>query len=201
MSTSTPTTTTVTTVHPTVAGLRVIENLLTCERETELLAAVDSEPWSCVLKRRTQHYGYAYDYTTRTLPTRLGPLPVWSNDVVDALVAAGVFSETARPNQLIVNEYLPGQGIAPHVDSNVFGEPIVSVSLGSAIVMTLSRPGYTDVGVTLPRRSALILTGQARSVWRHSIAARKTDVINQVRQDRSRRVSLTFRIVPVTNKS
>ena len=41
----------------------------------------------------------------------------------------------------------------------------------------------------------LVLRGEARYHWRHSIPARKTDVIDGVRVARTRRVSVTFRCV------
>jgi len=50
--------------------------------------------------------------------------------------------------------------------------------------------------VLLPRRSLLVLTGEARFQWRHSIAERTTDTLpggEVVRRDR--RLSLTFRKV------
>ena len=41
--------------------------------------------------------------------------------------------DAQRPfEQAIVNEYEPGQGIAPHVDRDCFGPVVATVSLGSA---------------------------------------------------------------------
>jgi alkylated DNA repair dioxygenase AlkB len=58
--------------------------------------------------------------------------------------------KTAHPNSLslflslslsVVNEYEPGQGIAKHIDkAELFESPIVSLSLGSDIVMEMSMP-------------------------------------------------------------
>jgi alkylated DNA repair dioxygenase AlkB len=55
-----------------------------------------------------QHYGYRYDYTRKQLDASLylGPLPIWAAELArrlhrDAFIAA-------VPDQLIVNEYLPG---------------------------------------------------------------------------------------------
>jgi len=94
---------------------------------------------------------------------------------------------------MIVNEYLPGQGIAAHVDNpRMFGDKVVSVSLGSAVVMQF-RAADAVIDVVLPRRSAVVLTGPARYAWSHSIAARKTDMLDGRRVARGTRVSLTFR--------
>jgi alkylated DNA repair dioxygenase AlkB len=105
------------------------------------------------------------------------------------------------PDQVIVNEYLPGQGIARHVDCvPCFGPVVLSLSLGSACVMDLHAPETLErISLPLPRRSLLVLAGPARSAWSHSITARKADVIDGVRTPRARRVSLTFRTVLETS--
>lgn len=102
---------------------------------------------------------------------------------------------TAVPDQLIANEYLPGQGISAHVDCEpCFGEVIASLSLLSGCEMRFGclASGETRA-VILPPRSLLVLTGPARRDWTHSIAARLSDVIDGLRVARQRRVSLTFR--------
>jgi len=176
-------------------GLVLLTDFISSDEEEALLAAVYKEEWSHKLARRTQHYGYEYDYASHRLPRYIGALPEWSDTLVDRLVDNCVFAATARPNQMIVNEYTPGQGISAHTDSHVFASPIVSVSLGSPCIMKFSstphQPSQT-VDVLLPRRSALIMDDEARWNMRHEIAARKSD--NGV--PRQTRVSLTFRIVP-----
>jgi alkylated DNA repair dioxygenase AlkB len=47
----------------------------------------------------------------------------------------------------------------------------------------------------LEPRSLLVLTGDARYVWQHAIAGRKTDRYNAQIIQRTRRISLTFRKV------
>ncbi len=43
-------------------------------------------------------------------------------------------------DQLIVNEYQPGQGISPHIDNKtLFSDIIVSLSLGSNAVMIFEK--------------------------------------------------------------
>ena len=105
-----------------------------------------------------------------------------------------IFDAARLPDQLIVNEYTPGQGIAAHIDSALFASPIVSVSLGACCVMDFCR-GAAKVAVALPPRSAVVLDGDARHRWSHAIAARTSDVIDGVRRERTHtRVSLTFRV-------
>jgi alkylated DNA repair dioxygenase AlkB len=181
----------------TVPGLTYISEYLRAGEQEELLALVDSLPWLGDLKRRVQHYGYRYDYTKRNVDRELylGPLPPWAQTLADRLHRDGYVPQMF--NQLIVNEYLPGQGISPHVDCvPCFGETIVSVSLGSFCLMAMSH-GDSKVDVPLEPGGLLIMRGEARYQWRHAIAARKSDVYRGQRVPRGRRVSLTFRTVLV----
>jgi len=65
---------------------------------------------------------------------KLGELPDWAEVIAVHLEREGFFSE--KHDQLIVNEYETGQGIAPHVDCEpCFADTTVSISLGSICVM------------------------------------------------------------------
>lgn len=56
-------------------------------------------------------------------------------------------------------------------------------------------PALPHKNVVLPRRSLIIMTGEARYCWQHAITHRRTDKINGRMVKRQRRVSLTFRRV------
>ena len=181
-----------TAISPIVDGLAYRSQYIDPQTHDGLLEIIDHQIWSAALKRRVQHYGYEYRYTGGKVVS-LRPLPPWA-----AAIALRLFQDQLMPHvpdQLIVNEYLPGQGIAPHVDKAVFEDSIVSVSLGSGCVMQLSGTSGEKVPVLLEPRSALILKGPARYEWKHSIAARKTDSWQGVTIRRQRRISLTFRKV------
>ena len=127
----------------------------------------------------------------------LGPLPAWAQPLAVRLVAEGQMA--AAPDQLIVNEYEPGQGITPHVDCvPCFGPVVCSVTLGSQCVMELSAVEGDGVqSLLLERGSLVVLAGDARYKWRHAIPGRKSDKIAGQLLPRGRRVSLTFRTVIV----
>ena len=157
------------------------------EEERSLIEAIDAEEWSTALKRRTQHYGFVYDYTAGSANKETKQFPEWCEFVVARLLERGVL--LVRPDQLIINEYKPGQGIGGHVDAvNSFEDGVVSISLGSAINMNFVRSDE-EKEIPLPRRSSIALFGVARYDWKHGIHSRKTDN----GQKRERRVSLTFR--------
>ena len=172
-------------------GLVYRTGFLSEERERELLTLIDGEEssaWLSDLARRVQHYGYKYDYSYRGIDTssHLGPLPPWlerlGRDVV--LSAVDLCHPIEAFDQAIINEYLPGQGIAPH-------------SLNSDVVMDFVGPAGQKYSQTLQRRSLVLLTGAARARWRHGIAKRKNDkdpAIGGI-APRQRRVSITFRTV------
>ncbi len=123
------------------------------------------------------------------------PIPGWAEPLTRRLFAEG---HTGRPaDQVIVNEYLPGQGISAHVDCvPCFGPEVAAVSLGSACTMDFIDPdGAERVPVRLEPGSLLVMRGPARYSWRHAIAARKSDPTPRGRVPRGRRVSVTFRTV------
>jgi alkylated DNA repair dioxygenase AlkB len=84
-----------------------------------------------------------------------------------------------------------------HVDQAVFGDAVMSVSLGSTCVLQFTRvdPEASHVLLLAPK-SLLVLSGEARWDWKHGIPARTSDLIDGREYVRSRRVSLTFRAVP-----
>lgn len=174
------------------------DDFLSPEEEAALLAAIDTEPWMDDLRRRVQHYGYRYDYSAKWLSDsdRIGDLPEWSLKIADRLIAEGLFNE--RPDQLIVNEYEPGQGIAPHIDKNCFGPVVAAVSLGSDCMMKIYPPHTDDKEAhdfVVLRRSMMAYRGIGRHKYRHAIPPRKADMQDGVKIPRGRRISLTFRTV------
>lgn len=50
-----------------ISGLKYIEEYITAEQEDRLIKLIDSSPWITDLKRRVQHYGYKYDYKSRSI--------------------------------------------------------------------------------------------------------------------------------------
>lgn len=180
-----------------VQGLAYVPDLIPPDAQARLLQEIDSLPWMTELRRRVQHYGYRYDYRSRSVDRsmRLGELPAWALAVAETLQKLGLLSRPA--DQLIVNEYEPGQGISNHVDCEpCFDGIIASASLGSACVMNFTRRATGEVvPVLLEPGSVVVLTGEARYGWMHGIPARRTDTFEGRKFPRSRRVSLTFRKV------
>ena len=98
-------------------------------------------------------------------------------------------------NQMIVNRYAPGQGLAEHVDLAAFDDLVLNFSFESALVMDFRRvdDDRDHVPVLLRPGDLLALQGEARWEWRHGIAERAADVWEGVRIPRRQRTSVTVR--------
>jgi alkylated DNA repair dioxygenase AlkB len=180
-----------------IAGLTVQKRFLNVERQKYLIEAIDSGTWNGDLKRRVQHFGYRYDYSARRIAASLKalPIPEWGQQLMQKILQAGITNQAF--DQLIVNEYLPGQGISPHIDSiSSFGNDIVSVSLGSPCVMRFACTTRADhFNVLLEPGDLLHIRDEARYQWRHQIEPRRSDKWAGQMIERARRVSATFRRV------
>ena len=185
-------------------GLEYHSDFLAASEEDGLLAHIDSFEWFTDLSRRVMHFGYKYDYTNRRLDESayIGPLPEWLAQLSHMVREAaseelkGLLDPQQPFEQAIINEYLPGQGIAPHIDRDCFGPVVATVSLGSAVNMDFccDSTGYEYVQPLAPR-SLVLLHGDARSKWRHGIAKRQSDTLNGQKIKRQRRLSITFRTI------
>ena len=182
-----------------IHGLYYSPCFLDDDEQHDAVKHIDANQWSIDLRRRVQHYGWRYDYKSRTITSDmyLGPLPDWITQIAERLCNETKFFDRI-PDQVIVNEYKPGQGIALHADKDCFGPAVATISLGDDWEMKF-RPvkgsSDEDKSIMLQRGSALILTDDARFQWMHGIDKRKIERDRLIQRKRQRRVSLTFRTV------
>jgi len=184
-----------------VPGLFIQENIITPEVETEIINWLDTKPWSNALSRRTQHYGYIYDYKQ----TNLEPgekFDGWIITLSQFLLNNKIMEKC---DQVIINEYNRGQGIAKHIDGlrgnrpNIFGPVIVSISLNEDTNFIFRNTKSRDVtNVYVPKRSILVMMGDSRYTWTHEIP--KLSTVNRngeliKKNENYRRISLTFRSI------
>ena len=187
-----------------IRGFNYIEDYIDKCEQKRLFNQIDKNPWLEDLKRRVQHYGFKYDYKARKVNhnMHIGHLPEWLQALGQRLHEDGHMP--AKPDQVIVNEYEPGQGISSHIDCEpCFENMIVSLSLGSSCVMDFTHKldKTNKIPVWLAPRSIIVLRDESRYNWLHSIAPRKSDLLAGQTYERQRRVSLTFRKVIVENAS
>ncbi|XP_070553831.1 tRNA (carboxymethyluridine(34)-5-O)-methyltransferase alkbh8-like [Ptychodera flava] len=168
-------------------GVIIIEDFVDDELERRLVDSVTwdkdeqavNEAQKTLKHRRVKHYGYEFRYDNnnvdkdRPLPDGI---PTLYSDVIDDIMKTGHVQN--RPDQITVNQYQPGQGIPPHIDTHsAFQDEIISLSLGSDVIMDFKHPAGQHIPMWLPRRSLLIMTDESRYLWTHGITPRKNDVI------------------------
>ena len=182
-----------------IKGLVCTGPLRSPEEQADLLQKIDAQGWSRFVKsadpgaqplpgaRRVQHYGYQYDYMRRTV-SPASPIPDFLLALVKDFPVGTHRADGSRDigwDQCIVNEYLPGQGIAWHTDARVFGPGILCFTLGEAHPMEFKIGGYVE-SITPAPGSVYVMTGEARHTAQHRMTPFK---------GRTRRVSVTFRVV------
>ena len=138
-----------------------------------------------------------------------------------------IFNESPHgaPNHVLINEYLPGQGIMPHKDGPAYHHVVCTISLGSSLCLDIYGSKEDGAIETEPRwkilqepRSLLITTGSLYTEYLHGIAdvredkdlgpatvsnwdlLRCTDVFVHGRSRRQTRTSLTYRDVIKVSK-
>jgi alkylated DNA repair protein alkB family protein 8 len=100
-------------------------------------------------------------------------------------------------DQLTLNDYMPGQGIPPHVDTHSpFEEVFAALSLKSGVTMHFKTAEGLTKDIYIKPRTLVVFSGEARYNWLHSISLRKIDQLKDIGlKFRHRRISLTFRKV------
>lgn len=179
----------------TVSGLQVYPDFIDLSMEDKLINEIDAQIWVVDYNRRLQYYGYRNElespYDLVTFPV---PIPPLIKELSEKIVERNILQ--SQPDQVIINEYLPGEGIRPHKDRNYFENQICGVNLGSGCIMRFNKvSGGEVVDVEIPRRSLYLMQDEARYKWKHAIPPRKKDNIDKNIQHRDRRLSITYRKV------
>ena len=124
-----------------------------------------------------------------------------------ARVGTGIGKETCERRidagiaQSVNRQRIPRQtgDIGPHRRANSFTEHVATISLLETWGMVFRRRDSKEkIEKQLERRSAAVLTGDARYQWTHEIPKRASELLidkhgKRGRVKRSRRISLTFR--------
>lgn len=180
-------------------GVFLQEDFISEEEEEALIRTMDRDVWNDSQSgRRKQDFGPKVNFKKRKVRlSTFSGLPAVSRALV-LRMQSDASLEDFRPVEQCNLEYLPqrGSSIDPHRDDSwLWGERLVTVNMLSDTTLTMSleeglkeeaglQVEEVQVSVLLPRRSLLVLFGEARHRWKHSI--RREDI-----QDR--RVCSTFR--------
>ncbi|XP_027687001.1 alpha-ketoglutarate-dependent dioxygenase alkB homolog 6 isoform X2 [Chelonia mydas] len=122
-------------VPPTVY---YIPNFISESEEAYLLHQVYAAPkpkWTQLSGRKLQNWG--------GLPHPKGmvleKLPAWLQSYAEKISSLGAFGGKLA-NHVLVNEYLPGQGIMPHEDGPLYFPTVTTISLGSHTLLDFYHP-------------------------------------------------------------
>ncbi|XP_058821445.1 alpha-ketoglutarate-dependent dioxygenase alkB homolog 6 [Topomyia yanbarensis] len=166
-----------------------IPDFITPEEESIILSMVAKAPkprWTQLSNRRLINYG--------GVPHPKGmiveEIPAWLQKHVDKVnQLTKVFEDGRKANHVLVNEYLPGQGIMPHVDGPLFYPTITTISCGSHTVLEFQEPHDREnshpekllriIKLWIEPRSLLILKDDMYHQYLHSISEITEDEIDQ----------------------
>jgi alkylated DNA repair protein alkB family protein 8 len=178
-----------------VPGLLLYPDFISTSMEEELIHEIDSQTWVVDYDRRLQYYGYRNELDTPYDLIRFPvPMPPLISRLSETLVEQKIVS--ILPDQVIINEYAPGEGLRPHKDRNYFENQICGINLGSGCIMRYIKISGKDVvDVEMPRRSVYVMQDDARYKWHHSVPPRKKDTVDGNVKHRERRLSITYRKV------
>jgi alkylated DNA repair dioxygenase AlkB len=197
-----------------VPGLFYCENLLSDNESKHIVNELDKLEWTPIGNsgRCVQQYGYYFDYKsyekddgTQNFVFKKAPdFPDFIIKLRDILTAKckelGLFLEKDFEfNQCIVNNYKCGEGISAHIDFYKFGSIIASFTIGeggATMKFSLQKNNdpvelFTEIG------SLYIMSSDARYKWFHQMSHNKYDIIDEIKIKRGRRISITFRYVPL----
>ena len=182
--------------EPIMDGFSYHENFITSKQEKKLLDIINKQEWNTKMSRRVQHYGYAYKYNhiSNDKNTDVQEVPSWLSDIYETAVAQNLVPKISKDKmQIIINEYMPGQGIGYHIDDpKIFGKTIVALTLGSGCELSFTNKINT-INKYVDQKSLYVMKNDARYVWQHGIIKRKSDVVNGKKILRGVRISVTFR--------
>ena len=146
-------------------GFSIIPDFISVEEEQMLFPHIDTKKVNKSGKNRNsiRRYGSSGPYRGNLISATI---PDHFTFLLDRLVEQKLVP--VRPNSVAVNEYLAGQMITPHIDSNSSGDVITVLSLMSDATMIFQLSPFKE-SVLLPARSISQMSGEIRYKWQHSI--------------------------------
>lgn len=179
-------------------GLLLVTNFISDQEEMDFIKIINEQPWNKNLRRYTQQYGWKYNYKERAVSRDdyLGELPTWLDTLIERIYRTGYIDEL--PDQVIINRYLPGEGIGMHVDATEpFKNKIYTISLGCPVNFIFRSLDRTDTKTLyLLPKTFYIFQDKARYEYMHGIAYKRFDMVDNIKIPRlTTRYSITFRNV------
>ncbi|XP_036201963.1 alpha-ketoglutarate-dependent dioxygenase alkB homolog 6 isoform X2 [Myotis myotis] len=115
-----------------------VPDFISKEEEEYLLRQVFNAPkpkWTQLSGRKLQNWG-GLPHPRGMVPERL---PLWLQRYVDKVSDLNLFGGLPA-NHVLVNQYLPGEGIMPHKDGPLYYPTVSTISLGAHTMLDLYEP-------------------------------------------------------------
>ncbi|KAF9054139.1 hypothetical protein BJ165DRAFT_1337285 [Panaeolus papilionaceus] len=176
-----------------------IPNFITEDEEKYLVQKIIESPqpkWKTLANRRLQIWAGGDITAKGTLIPQ--PLPKFTDqypDLISRIKNTGAFDNSphGQPNHIIMNEYLPGQGIMPHEDGPRYHPVVATLSLLSHTVFHYYQYKERDEGesngtgrsvdksavmsLLLEPRSLVISSGEMYTTHLHGIDSLEEDIV------------------------
>uniref|UniRef100_A0A023F7I4 Putative alkylated dna repair protein n=1 Tax=Triatoma infestans TaxID=30076 RepID=A0A023F7I4_TRIIF len=200
-----------------------VPNFITENEEEYIINKVNNAPkpkWTQLRNRRLQNWGGSPQPSGMIVED----IPQWLQIFLNKVNDLQLYDKgNLKANHVLINEYLPGQGIMPHVDGPLFYPTILTVTCGSHTILNFQKQLKNDeemvlddsskMSLLLERRSLVAVMDSMYTGYLHSIAERNEDKldntvlnINKTKFSigdvlkRDTRISLTIRHVLKTSK-
>ncbi|KAM8774630.1 alpha-ketoglutarate-dependent dioxygenase alkB homolog 6 isoform 5-T6 [Rhynchonycteris naso] len=118
------------TLHP-----RKLSETLSDSLPTSQVFNAPKPKWTQLSGRKLQNWG-GLPHPRGMVPERL---PLWLQRYVDKVSDLSLFGGLPA-NHVLVNQYLPGEGIMPHEDGPLYYPTVSTISLGSHTMLDLYEP-------------------------------------------------------------
>ena len=161
--------------QPIIDGFLYREDLFSAAEEAAFVRAFEALPFKPfefhghLGNRRIVSFGFRYDYGGRRLQTA----PAMPDFLQPLKEVAASFSGLAADKfaHALITEYAPGAGIGWHRDKPMFRNVVALSFLSSCRLRFRRRAGerWRREDIRVAPRSGYRLSGDARSIWEHSI--------------------------------
>jgi alkylated DNA repair dioxygenase AlkB len=191
-----------------VPGLYVCRKIIA--KQKSIIKKLDKKKWkplsSSSISRKVQHYGFTYNYKTKSINDPAPKLPKFLKNLqttlTDICKKLKIISNDYEFNQCIVNNYEKNQAISKHIDIIKYGDVIGCYSIGNSNAIMVFTKGTNRVEIKARPRSLYIMSGDARLKWKHEMLSLKAFPKEHKKEGiLPRRISITFRNVPSKGKS
>lgn len=177
-----------------ISGVLVLKDFVTKDEEDALVQIIDTrQPWVPSQEGRAkQDYGPKVSFLKKKVSVgNFSGFPDFSVNLFNRMRhKEPEHLDDFIPVEFCILEYTPERSsyIRPHYDDKwIWGDRLITVNLLSETALRLTRefniPPY-EIVIRMPARSLLVIQGEARYDWHHSI--NRYDI-------KSRRIALTWR--------